>query len=145
MQPNEELLIAIHKNAEMGKNSLGKLREKCEDNALLGIVNEQYEEYKRIYMAADTLLKANEGDDSGVPATAKLMSDMMLDLSAMMDNSTASFADMMLKGTERGIEEIEDAMTKCADGARVEIVNLAETLHKFLLRNKSELLTLVNS
>ncbi len=144
MQPNEQLLIAIHQNAEMGKTGLEKLREKCADPALLDLVNAHYEEYKRIYMAADTLLKACEGDDSGAPAAAKLMSGVMLDFAAMKDSSVANFADMMLKGTEKGLKEIDEAIAQFAGTAKTETVNLAETLRAFLLHNKSELLARIN-
>ena len=142
MHPNEELLVAIHKNAEMGKTSLEHLREKCENHDLMTLIDRHHEEYKRIYLAADTLLKDCEGNDAGVPAAAKVMSNMMLDVTAMADHSTANFADMMLKGTEKGIEEIEQAILKYGGSVKKEILNLAETLHRFLLQNKSELVSL---
>ncbi len=145
MNANEELLVAIHKNAEMGKTSLEKLAEKCENHNLQELISRHHDEYKRIYLAADTLLKDCEGNDAGVPAAARMMSNMMLDLAAMKDHSTANFADMMLKGTDKGIEEIEEAIEKYGCTVKPEVLNLAKTLRSFLLQNKSELVSLTKN
>ncbi|MEG2633750.1 MAG: hypothetical protein RSA97_04075 [Oscillospiraceae bacterium] len=144
MTPDEQLLTAIHKTSEMGKNTLNKLKEKCEDNSFLAVIDRQYEEYKRFFMSADTLLKACEGDDSGVPAGSKVMGDMMIDMASLRDKSTCHYADMVLKGTERGITELDDAMIKLSSAAKPETLNLAEALRSVLICNKSELLRIIN-
>ena len=66
MCANEQLLIAIHKNAERGKNTLDKLLPESKGE-IRAVLEEQLEEYKRIFMAADTLLKSMDGNDGGVP------------------------------------------------------------------------------
>ena len=135
MTANEQLLVAIHKNAEMGRNTLDKLLPECRGE-IRGVIEKQHDEYRRIFMAADTLLKSMDGKDDGVPAMGKIMSDLMIEMQTLTDKSTPHIAEMVLRGVDMGIQEITDAMEKLRLQAKPETVRLAETLQKALHRNK---------
>ena len=138
MCANEQLLIAIHKNAEMGKNTLDKLLPECKGE-FRSVIETQLEEYKRIFMSADTLLKSMDGDDGGVPAMTKIMSDLMVEMKTMTDKTPAHLADMVLKGIDMGIEELNGALNELQLTAKPETVNLANTLRTALMHNKETL------
>lgn len=139
MNCNEELLVHIHKISEMGKNTLHRLIPIIDDAKFKGVVESSHDEYSRIFMASDTLLKADGGDDSGVSPVSKTMGNVMIGLNSMTDSSVAHLAEMVMKGTDMGIEEIEQALPKLRGHASEEAKNLAECLHKFLLGNKEQL------
>ena len=138
MCANEQLLIAIHKNAEMGKNTLDKLLPESKGE-IRAVLEEQLEEYKRIFMAADTLLKSMDGNDGGVPPMTKVMSDLMIEVQTLSDKTPAHLSEMVLKGIDLGIEEINSALNELQLKAKPETVNLANTLRTFLMRNKETL------
>ncbi|MDO4566405.1 MAG: hypothetical protein Q4B42_03650 [Oscillospiraceae bacterium] len=139
MCANEQLLIAIHKTAEMGMLSTEKIMEVSRDEALKRALSDSREEYKRIWMSADTLLKASDGDDKGVSGMAKAMTDMNIELTAASGGSTEKLLEKLSKGNERGLEELERALSEFGGGAYEETVNLAGALRSLLIRERADL------
>ncbi len=138
MNANEQLLVAIHKNAEMGKNTIDKLLPESRGE-IRSVLTKQLEEYRRIYMSADTLLKSMDGNDSGVPVMTKVMSDMMIEVQTWTDKTPAHLSEMVLKGIDMGIREINSALNELQLKAKPETVNLANTLRTTLMHNKETL------
>ena len=136
---NEMLLIGIHKGAEMGRNTIDRLISYVEDKVFKGLLESQHDEYNRVYMASDVLIKSLDGDDRGVPPIAKTMGNMMLDMKAGGDTSIANLAEMVLQGTEKGIEQLSKDMEDYSMGAKEETLNLANAYSEFLERNRHEL------
>lgn len=141
MSSNEQLLVCVHKNAEMGKNSIEKLMSVSEDKAFNESLERDLEQYKRIWLSSDTLLKASDGDDSGVPVTTKVMSDMMVDFTALTDNSTEKLSEMLLKGVEKGLNELDQTLGGSGKHADEETKNLAHALRSFMYAERSRLLS----
>ncbi len=139
MKENEKLLAAIHRNAEMGRNTIDKLLAEVKDPTLKGLLESQHDEYNRVYMAADVQLKSIDGDDGGVPPVAKAMGNIMIELSTLGEPTTEKLAQMVLKGTEKGIEELSEAMAAHASGATQETLNLAGAFDEFLRQNRDAL------
>ncbi|MEA4911809.1 MAG: hypothetical protein VB092_04225 [Oscillospiraceae bacterium] len=139
MKENEKLLMSIHKNAEMGRNTIDKLIPEVADETFKGLLESQHDEYSRVFTAADVLLKKIDGDDRGVPPMAKTMGNVMIELSTLSDHSTAKLAEMVLKGTDKGIEELAEAMAAFSVHAKQETLNLAEMFDELLRRNRHEL------
>ncbi|NLC78372.1 MAG: hypothetical protein GX683_01410 [Ruminococcaceae bacterium] len=136
---NEMLLIGIHKGAEMGRNTIDKLIGFVEDKVFKGLLESQHDEYNRVYMASDVLIKSMDGDDRGVPPIAKTMGNMMIDIKAGGDNSVSNLAEMVLQGTEKGMEQLSKDMEDYSMGAKEETLNLANAYGEFLERNRHEL------
>jgi len=137
---DEKLLMNIHKNAEMGRATIDRLLDHVTDGAFKGMLASQQEEYSRVFIASDVLLKSVDGDDSGIPAMARVMSDMMIDMKTMLDKSHENMARMVLKGTQMGLDELERDMDAFYDGASKEIQNLANAFYTQLSRNRRALL-----
>ncbi|GEM_PF-4101401 len=138
MNNTTELLEAMHKSAEMGKGSLDKLITHIDDPAFKTVIASQAEDYNRIYMSCDALIKGEGGDDRGIPPIAKAMSGMMMDVKGSIDSSTENLAKMALKGTQMGINELDDALRTCPTSDQG-VINLAREFSEMLERNKKAL------
>ena len=138
MNYTTELLEAMHKSAEMGKGSLEKLITHISDPGFKAVIANQADDYNRIYMACDALIKGAGGDDRGVPPIAKTMSGMMMDVKGSIDSSTDHLAEMALKGTQMGINELNDALRTCPD-VEQGVMNLANEFSEMLEKNKKVL------
>lgn len=138
MCANEELLIAVQRCAETGRDALdrvlpaatGEFRREAE---------QRREKYKRLYMAADSLLKAGDGDDSGVPALRRAADAVRLEVKALRDRSAAGLAAALLTTTDRGLLDISTALAQLQLRARPQTVNLAAELRRELIADKEAL------
>lgn len=139
MNDNEQLLMGLHKGAEMGRNTIDKLISYVEDKPFKALLERHRKEYSRIYMSADVLLKSLDGDDGDLPAMAKAMGDLMIDMTTLTDRSTLKLAELVMKGTKKGIEQFNEDMEKYSRGASTETNNLARVYGEFLEHNQQEL------
>ncbi|MEG0750928.1 MAG: hypothetical protein RR998_04205 [Oscillospiraceae bacterium] len=139
MCATEQLLICIHQTAEMGAASIEKLIESSKDETFRKKLADSREQYKRIWLSADTLLKSREGDDRGISGAAKMMSNLNIELATLRDGSTARLMEMLRQGNERGLETLEKAFAEYGADADEEIVNLADVLRKKLLSERREI------
>ena len=139
MCATEQLLICVHKTAEMGLLAADKLIETTRDDNFKEKLCDSREVYKRVWMSADMLLKARDGDDSGVSDMAKVMCDMSIDFTALRDDSTDKLLEKLSKGNERGLKELEKAFSECGADADEEVVNLANVLRKLLLKEREDI------
>ncbi len=139
MSAAEQLLTRTQKNAEMGKNTMEKLLPIIQDRDLKAVVQMQHEEYNRIFMSADILLRSNGADVGGVSGVAKMMGNAMIDLNTLTNKSAPHLAGMLIEGTDRGIKEIDEALSQYGASASTEAFNLASTLRDALYRNRREL------
>lgn len=139
MCATEQLLICVHKTAEMGLTAADKLIETTRDDAFEQKLRDSREGYKRVWMSADMLLKASGGDDSGVSGMAKVMCDMSIDMTAMLDDSTDKLLEKLSKGNERGLSELENALSQYGADADPEVVRLANVLRRLLLAERADI------
>lgn len=139
MSAAEQLLVRTHKNAEMGKNTLEKLIPMIKDRDLQAVLQLQHDEYNRIFMSADILLRSNGVDSNGLSTVMKAMGNMMIDFNTMTNKSTSNVARMVIEGVDRGIKEIDESLTQYGASSSAEAFNLASTLRDFLYRNRREL------
>ena len=85
MSASEQLLVRTHKNAEMGKNTLDKLIPIIKDRDLKALLQIQHDEYNRIFMSAEILLRSDgiEADGvSGQPEMAVRVHQPRVDMQA---------------------------------------------------------------
>ncbi|MEG1809035.1 MAG: hypothetical protein RR244_04225 [Oscillospiraceae bacterium] len=123
----------------MGAASIEKLIESSKDETFRKKLADSREQYKRIWLSADTLLKSREGDDRGISGAAKMMSNLNIELATLRDGSTARLMEMLRQGNERGLETLEKAFAEYGADADEEIVNLADVLRKKLLSERREI------
>ena len=139
MSSAQQLLSCTHKNAEMGKNTMAKLLPMINDPGLKSVVQLQHDEYTRIFMSAEILLRSGGADVNGVSAVAKTMGNIMIDINTLASKSAPHIAEMLVEGTDRGIKEIDEAFTQYGVSASTEAYNLASALRDALYRNRREL------
>lgn len=138
---DRDLLERIYKNADMGRSSIGKVIEVCEDTALKGTLKQQYDNYNRVAMSAATLLRSAGGKVK--PAKmANMGASAMISMDMLADKSSAHIAEMTLRGNDKGIKAIEDSLMDSPQADK-NIVALAESLRDHIADNTRELLHFV--
>ncbi len=138
MNYDEKLLIEIHRCADMGQSTLDRLAPHIDNGGFRSLVDKQREEYNRVFIAADAKLKAIRGNDSGAPRAALMMGGIMADMRASVDNSSEHLSEVVLKGIEKGIKDIDHAMSSYSAGATPETRRLATQLREYLAAGKEK-------
>ncbi len=136
MDYDEKLLIEIHKSADMGRTTLEKLTPHIEDSEFRALVETQREDYNRVFIAAGAKLKAGQNNDPGAPRVALAMGGMMADMRASADNSPSYLADVILRGIDKGIKDINAAVREYGDGATPETMRLAAAFRDHLAKGR---------
>lgn len=139
MSTAEELLIRTHKISQSGKNTMEKLVPMIKDRDLKAVAQVQLDEYNRILMSADILLRSNGAEAQGVSVVEKTVSNMMLDVNMVANKSAPHAAKLMVEGTDHGIKDIDIALAQFGSSSSAEAYNLASTLRDCLYRNRREL------
>jgi hypothetical protein len=103
MDHDAELLTFIHQNARMGVETTAHLAELVADGPFKEELLEQHRSYRDIAGRAEALSPQPLKD---IPAPAKAMSDLMINLKTLGDKSSSHIAQMMVKGSTNGIVEI---------------------------------------
>lgn len=110
---NEELLVYLHNNAEMGKDNLLELNGLLEGD-IRKILEKQILEFKSVYDQTDRLLSALGREPRG-ELFAKLMSKVMINVKTLTDKSDAHVAAMVIQGSTMGIVETVSKLKEYAD------------------------------
>ena len=139
MNSAQQLLTCTHKNAEMGKNTMEKLLPMINDPGFKSVVKIQHDEYTRIFMSAEILLRSGGADVNGISAVAKVVGNMMIDINTITSKSAPHIAKMLVEGTDRSIREVDEAFAQYGVSANTEDYNLASALRDALYRNRREL------
>lgn len=106
----QELFSCACKNAELGISGIDRLLAKTEDNELRRVLLDQRKEY------SDVFQKAQDGimQSGGNPKSAVLFKKHMIGASAqikmLFDDSSEKMADMMIKGSQLGIDEMSERL-----------------------------------
>ena len=138
MDENEALLQYISQNTEMGKSSIKQLIEVVKNEEFRRVVESQYREYDEMYDLAHQALEKRNKEAKSVSPMAKISSYIMINVNAMADGSVSSMAEMMMKGSNKGIIEITKHLNDMQK-ADPDVRKLAERLLKFEQRNVEQL------
>ena len=133
MNDNVALLQYISQNTEMGKSSIQQLIEVVKHEEFRRVIESQYREYDEMY---DLAHKAKEAKSVG--PMAKISSYIMINVNAIADGSVSSMAEMMMKGSNKGIIEITKHLNDIKE-ADPDVRRLAERLLKFEQNNVEQL------
>jgi hypothetical protein len=115
-QLNAEVLSDLYKNAQIGLQSISYITKTNEDVAMKQELLNQYEGYEKMAGKIATLMM----EFSVIPKEANPLKKAMLwssiKMNTITDNSVSHIADMMIKGTVMGINEL------------LQIINQKETM-----------------
>lgn len=133
MNENNELLLYIYKNADMGVKSTTKLIRllNTKDNKIKNVVEGELKGYENFLKKSQALLKKNKVEPKGSGLMADISSTIGMNMEFMKDNSDAKIADMLIRGFTMGNIEIDKKIDKFKDDADKEIIKLAKELKKF--------------
>lgn len=139
---NLNALDEISKGSCMGMDATNDILDKIKDNDLKKIVQNQYDDYKKIKEDIDKIYpKYSDKDPHETSIMNKMMTWSGINMKTMTDESTSKIAEILLQGTNMGIiegrrilnekkinEEVETIMKKYVDMQE----KYVEKLKKFL-------------
>jgi len=133
MNENNELLLYIYKNADMGVKSTTKLIRllNTKDNKIKNVVEGELKGYEHFLKKSEVLLKKNKMEPKGSGLMADISSSIGMNMEFMKDNSDAKIADMLIRGFTMGNIEIDKKIDKFKNDADKDILKLAKELKKF--------------
>lgn len=133
MNENNELLLYIYKNADMGVKSTTKLIKLLNnsDNKIKNIVEGQLKGYENFLKKSKTLLKKNKIEAKGNNLLTEITASITMNMEFMKDNSDAKIADILIRGFTMGNIEIDKKIDKFKADADKSILKIAKDLKKF--------------
>ncbi len=133
MNENNELLMYIYKNADMGIKSTTKLIRllNTSDNKIKKVVEGELKGYEEFLKRSKAMLKKNKVTPKGISVIADISSGIALDMEFMKDNSDSKIADMLIRGFTMGNIEIDKKIEKYKGDADKNILKLAKELKRF--------------
>ncbi len=131
MNANAEMLNFIYQNAEMGVETLNKLKAITEDKEFEKYLDAQFAEYKEINDVARSLLNKNGYDEKGIGAMQRIRTYLTLNLQTLVDKTTSHIAEMIMVGSAMGIIDAVKNIKQYREEAEVGIVQLMERLLRF--------------
>lgn len=115
MNKNLELLNYIYQNARMGVIAIDNLKDHIEDIKLKEYVMEEYQDYQAICNDAINYFIKLGHKEIDLSTMLKVNTYIMVNIKALMDNSTTNIAKMMIEGSNKGIIEINENLNKYDD------------------------------
>ena len=133
MDENNELLMYIYKNADMGVKSTTKLIRllNTRDNKIKKVVEGELKGYENFLKRAKALLKKYKVSPKGTSIVAEISSSIAMDMEFMKDNSDAKIADILIRGFTMGNIDIDKKIEKYKKDANKDILNIAKELKRF--------------
>ena len=127
MNSNTELLNHIHKSAEANQDSLRQCIGISQDNSFAKVLLDQLGEYQKIQERSAELINDELRQAKSVGQMEKGFSNFMLTIKTVGNNKPAHIADILIKNSKDGIEDLAKKINKY-NGADSEILDLANTL-----------------
>ena len=133
MNENNELLMYIYENANMGVKSCTNLIRilQGKDNKIKKIVEGELKGYEEFAKRAEKLIKKNKLEPKEKGIMAEVMSKLGMNMEMMKDNSDARVADMLTKGFTMGNVDITKKIDRFEGDADKDILKLAKDLLNF--------------
>ena len=133
MNLNNELILYIYQNANMGVKSLTDLIKELngKENKIKKLVEEKLKEYESFVKESEKLLKKYKIKPKEKSLIANISSKVGIKMELMKDNSDARIADMLIKGFTMGNIDIEKTIERYEEDAKSDIIKLANKLLKF--------------
>lgn len=105
-----DLLNEIHQGSQMGVEAIDTLLNKVKSGDFKTKLMEMQNEYKNIAAATNVELQKYGGIPHEIPVSQRVSAWSMSNMQTLVNNSTEHMADMMLKGTNMGLRDINKAI-----------------------------------
>lgn len=103
---NKRVINDVYKNAHIALQSIADILPAVEDNELKIELKEEYEGYEQIIGEISTFMSENGIEPKDINPMKKAMLWSSIKMKTMMNNSRNQIAEMMIKGTVMGINEL---------------------------------------
>ncbi len=107
-----DLLNDISKNTEMGKNTVRRLLQITKDEKMKMHLQRQLRTYENLSRRSHAMLGAFGAIPKEQSPMAKLSADMSIKMKTAVDNSPQNMANMLIKGSEMGINDMQNSLSK---------------------------------
>ena len=133
MNENNELLLYIYENADMGVKSTTTLIRTIngKDNKIKKVLDGELKGYENFLKKSEKLLKKYKIEKKTKGIMADMGSFMGIKMEMLKDNSDARVADMLTKGFTMGNIDITKKIDMYKDDAEKDILDLAKELLEF--------------
>ena len=98
-----ELLNRIHKNTQMGLETLPLLSMRAEDTTFRDTIRKQITEYRDLNRKAERLMRDSGFEVQSVSPMAKMSATVMTNVKTLMDTSTSHLAEIVIQGSNMGV------------------------------------------
>lgn len=134
MEEDIKLLNAIYKNTQMGIIGIDNIINDIKNKKLKATILEQRNDYQDIFLKIKSYLKSLDEDPEEISSIAKIMTYIDAKINTFDDKSVTNIAMMMIKGSNKGIVEIEEKINDY-QGENKNILNLAKELLRIENKN----------
>lgn len=126
---NEKAINDVYKNAHIALQSISDLLPSIDDNEIKTELREEYEGYEKLIGEISTFMAENDITPKDIGMMKKAMLWGSIKMKTMMNNSRNQVAEMMIKGTVTGINELT-AMKNEGGNLDPEVLEYVEKLLK---------------
>lgn len=126
---NEKAINDVYKNAHIALQSISDLLPSVDDNEIKTELREEYEGYEKLIGEISTFMAENDITPKDIGMMKKAMLWGSIKMKTMMNNSRNQVAEMMIKGTMTGINELT-AMKNEGGNLDPEVLEYVEKLLK---------------
>lgn len=138
MESTQEFLSFIYKNAQMGVVGIDNILGDIKNKDLIKTIKEQRNDYQDISEKVKNYTESLHGKVEELSGIAKIMTYIDAKTSTINDKSTSNFALMMIKGSNKGIVEIEEKINMYS-GEDKKALSFAKELLRIENKNISSL------
>ena len=112
-EKSQKAINDVYKNAHIALQSISDILSSVDDDELKRELTEQYEGYERIIGEISRFMKENEIEPKDVSPFKKAMLWSSIKMKTAINNSKNQIADMMIRGTVMGINELSAMNNEC--------------------------------
>ncbi len=136
----EELLCEVYRNLKMGSENLCTVTPKINDKFMLRDVTGQLEQYAEFTEKCEKLMRAGGISPKEPSVMKKVMSKGGIMMNLMTDSDEAHVAEMIVKGTNMGADQLETIMHECRrEGCSDETLSFCRDVISFERRAAGEM------
>lgn len=103
---NKKAITDIYKNAQIALQSISDLIPEVDDKQMKDELNHQYEGYENVIAKISAFMKQADVEIKDINPFKKAMMWSSIKMKTLVNNSINQIADMMIKGSIMGINEL---------------------------------------
>lgn len=138
MNANIEFLNYIYQNCEMGTKSISEILEIVKEKDITKILKEQLKDYKMIKKEVEKKIKEYGKTPKDISKLTSIQTTVMIQVNTFLDASANHIKEMLIKGSNMGIKQINENLDKYKDADK-SIIDIAKRLLKIEENNLDRL------